>query len=82
MESLDYTEKSNEEIGDFLNSEELSSIFGIRHSKEQMKMLFDENLKNEKRYLELQKQISTLGQQLLEYRRSSEEKKIIQFKVF
>lgn len=74
LSCLDYTEMSNDEIDEFLNNDEMISIFNFRHSKEQMIKFIDEGRKNEKKHSKFETRISILEKQLLEYQQMSLEK--------
>lgn len=64
VSSLDYLEMSNEELDDFLNDDTFSSIFGIRNSREKIKMMNEERKRNEMRITKLEENIEKLERKI------------------
>lgn len=70
---LDLSEMSDEDLEEYFHNEELSSIFNCRHSKERMKILFEEKERNEQYQKELEKRIQTLEEQFCGNKKQEEE---------
>lgn len=66
LSCIDLSEMSNDELDEFLNNDEMTSIFNHRHSKERMKTLCEENKKNEKKQNEMETRIKSLEEKFIE----------------
>lgn len=64
LSCLDFADMTNEDLDELFQMKYLTGVFNCRHSKEKMKLLFEENKSKEKYQLELEKRILRIEEKL------------------
>lgn len=73
LSCLDFAEMTNEDLDELFQMKYLTGVFNCRHSKEKMKLLFEENKSKEKYQLELEKRILRIEEKLSTEMKSKDE---------